>query len=44
MGVFSEKEAQGFIKSIQDVAKNEVKGATENYQKVISEKVIDESG
>ena len=44
MGVFSEKEAQGFIKSIQDVAKNEVQGTTANYLKVISGTVISVSG
>ena len=44
MGVFSEKEAQGFIKGIQEVAKNELQGATANYLKVGSGTVISVSG
>ena len=44
MGVFSEKEAQGFIKGFQEGAKNDLQGATANYLKVVSGTVISVSG
>lgn len=42
--MFSEKDAQGFIKNIQEIAKQEARGVSDQYLRVVSGKVISVSG